>query len=241
MSKPQGTLYVLPNTIVPKASAATILPKDMQEEVAALDGLIAESFPAGKRYMSAFLSTEQQKTFPIAPLPESLDKAQLDYLLGPIKKGGKWGLISDAGLACVADPGSKLVFEARKRKIAVKVVSGPSTLLLSLIHSGFSGNSFAFVGYLPTDPKERQKKLKLLEKRMSEENQTQIVIEAPYRNHALLQHLVDELSSEIWLSVSVDLHMETEEVFTMKVSEWKKTPLPDLKKRLAVFVMAARY
>jgi 16S rRNA (cytidine1402-2'-O)-methyltransferase len=232
---------VLPNTLVAKASPATILPQNMQETVASLDGLIAESFSAGKRYIGAFLSVEKQKTFPIAPLPERLDRGQIDFLLEPLQKGESWGLISDAGLACVADPGSKLVFQARKRKIQVQVISGPSSLLLALIHSGFSGNNFAFIGYLPTEERERRKKLQLLEKRMREEKQTQIFIEAPYRNEALLSRLLEELSPEIWLSISVDLHSDREEVFTKTISEWRKSPLPDLKKRLAVFVLAANY
>lgn len=233
MKKP--ALLLLPNVLADIPHHEPFLPASVDKAVASLDGLIAESEKGGRRFLSRFKHEKKTHEIPIALLNEHTQDKDLDFLLEPIKKGERWGLVSDSGLPCIADPGSKLVTLARKRGIAIQAFSGPSSILLALMLSGFSGQRFSFVGYLDKDSARRIQEIKKLEK----EEGTQIFIETPYRNMALLQDLLKTLKDGTLLACAWELTTQEQGVISQPVEIWKKSPLPTLEKRNCVFLISS--
>jgi len=148
----------------------------------------------------------------------------LKSLLQPALEGHDVGLISEAGLPAIADPGAALVQAAHGLGIAVQPLSGPSSLLMALGASGLNGQSFAFVGYLPIDAGERGQRIRDLEALSKRAQQTQLMIETPYRNEALLGAMLAHLRGDTWLSVSSGLTLNTGWTHTARVSAWKGAP-----------------
>jgi 16S rRNA (cytidine1402-2'-O)-methyltransferase len=161
---------------------------------------------------------------------------ELAALLQPLKEGHDVGVLSEAGCPAVADPGAAIVQLAQAAGIHVVPLVGPSSLLMALMASGFNGQNFAFVGYLPIASHERAKALKLLEKKAIAEHQTQIFIETPYRNHKLMEEMVETLLPTTNLCVAVDVSLPSEWIRTHNMATWKKQ-MPDIQKRPAVFLI----
>ena len=157
-----------------------------------------------------------------------------DYL-EPVFKGSDIGLLSEAGLPGIADPGAKIVALAHQKKITVTPLSGPSSIIMALISSGLNGQNFTFNGYLPVKPAERSARLRDLEKKAGE-GFAQIFMETPYRNQKMLESVLSVCRNETLLCIAADITLPTESIRTMKISEWKKS-LPLLNDRLVVFVM----
>ena len=235
----RGTLYVLPNLIGDQRHHEPFIPSSVDKVVAALDGLISESESGGRRFLGRFKTEKPAHLIPLALYNEHTPDADLDFYLEPLMKGEKWGLISDAGLPCIADPGSKLVRRARQKGITVQVFSGPSAIVLALMHSGFSGQKFMFHGYLDKDSQAKTSQFKNLETISKKEGVTQIFMEAPYRNQQLLENLINELDDETWLCAAWDLTMPTQGVYSHPVKVWKKSPLPNIDKKNTVFLIQA--
>ncbi len=149
--------------------------------------------------------------------------------------GNDLGLMSEAGLPCIADPGARLISVAHREKIKVIPLSGPSSILMALISSGMNGQKFTFNGYLPVKPEERVSKLKELEKK-AREGFTQIFMETPYRNQKILNDILKTCSSDMHLCIASDLTLPGESIITKKLPEWK-ADMPDLNKRMVVFVL----
>jgi 16S rRNA (cytidine1402-2'-O)-methyltransferase len=147
--------------------------------------------------------------------------------------------VSEAGVPAVADPGALLVRRAHERGIRVVPLVGPSSILLALMASGLNGQSFAFHGYLPIDANERTKRLRELEQQSRKARQTQIFIETPYRNRALLDTLLATCAPSTLICVAVDLTLPTETIVSRAASDWKKASAPDLHKRPAIFLLLA--
>lgn len=232
-------LLLLPNVLGDVKHHALYLPASVDKAVATLDGLIAESPAAGRRYLSRFTTKKSTNEIPIALFNEHTPDADIDFLLAPIRKGERWGLISDGGVPCVADPGSKLVQRATQSGIVVQAFVGPSSLLLALMLSGLPGQRFYFAGYLDKEPIRRAAEIKELQRRSKSDDATQIFIEAPYRNMHMLDSLVNTLGDDVRLCVAWNLTMATQGVLSQKVEKWKKSPLPNLEKKAAVFLIKA--
>jgi 16S rRNA (cytidine1402-2'-O)-methyltransferase len=231
-------LLLLPNLLGEIRHHEPFFPTSVDKAVQTLNGLIAESEQGGRRFLSHFYSTKEAHEIPIALFNEHTPDTDLDFLLEPIlRKGERWGLVADAGLPCVADPGAKLVQRARKIGVVVQAFIGPSAILLSLMLSGFNGQRFTFHGYLDKEPKKRQDQIKKLEKVAKGEQYTQIFIETPYRNQHTLEALVETLNDASWLCVAWDLTLPTQGVLSQPVATWKKSPLPNLAKRNAIFLI----
>jgi len=237
MEKP--TLLLLPNLLGESRHHEPFLPSSVDKAVASLDGLIAESPQAGRRYLGRFETKKPAAEIPIALLNEHTPDADLDFLLEPIHKGERWGLVSDGGLPCIADPGSKLVRRARQTGIVIQAFVGPSSIMLSLMLSGLPGQRFNFHGYLAPTPDYRNKQIKQLEGVSAKEKSTQIFIEAPYRNKHLIESLLETLDDKTWLCVCWDLTLTTQGVLSQPVVLWKKSPLPNLEKKAAIFLVSA--
>ena len=150
------------------------------------------------------------------------------------------GIVSEAGCPAVADPGANLVALAHKHGFEVRPLVGPSSLLLALMASGANGQNFAFKGYLPSEKNERIQRLKALEQRSRQQNETQLFIETPYRNDALLADAVENLHPETRLCVATDLTLPTQEIISRTIAQWRKRKeMPNLKKRPTIFVLYA--
>jgi len=233
----QAALLLLPNLIGEHRHHEPFLPASVDKAVSTLDGLIAESVTAGRRYLGRFETKKAAHEIPIAIYDKRTPDGDLDFLLDPIRKGERWGLVSDAGLPCIADPGSRLVLRAKQLGINVQSFVGPSSILLALMGSGLPGQRFAFHGYLDKDVAKMKKQIALLEKRAHEEVATQIFMETPFRNPQTLETVLATLQDKTLLSVAWELTLTGQGILTHPVSTWKKIALPNLEKRNALFLI----
>jgi len=246
-----GTLYLIPNTLGPADPAladplATLIPEQVQQLARRLDCFIAENAKTTRAFLKllgqrAPLARPLQE-IEIAELNLHTPAAALPGLLAPLLAGRDTGLISEAGVPAVADPGADLVRLAHARGIAVRPLVGPSSLLLALMASGLNGQSFAFHGYLPTDAAQRSKRIRQLEERSRQERQTQLFIETPYRNHALLSALCSACQPGTLICVATDLTLATESVRTHTAAVWKTglaARAAELHKKPTVFLLLA--
>ncbi len=238
-SRALGRLLLVPNSLDLGAEASglppltDVLAPGVLQVAARLEHWVVENAKTAR----AFLKRVHAVT-PLAQPLQALDIVELPRakgtpprtpppmgaLLAPALAGHDLGLLSEAGLPAVADPGAALVLEAHAKGIEVVTLPGPSALLLALAASGLNGQSFAFVGYLPTEAAARAAKLRELEARSRHEHQTQIFIETPYRNSALLQALVEALQPTTWLSVSCGLTLPAGFTRTDRVQAWRQRP-----------------
>ncbi|RLD32544.1 MAG: SAM-dependent methyltransferase, partial [Bacteroidetes bacterium] len=157
----------------------------------------------------------------------------------PLLENHDMGLLSEAGVPGVADPGSDIVQLAHQNNIKVIPLVGPSSLLLALMASGLNGQQFAFSGYLPIQSHQRKKAIQSLEKRSKIENQSQLFIETPYRNISLLNDILNTCQSGTLLCVAADITLDSEFIQTKRIKEWK-AKLPDIHKKPAIFILLAR-
>lgn len=234
-------LLLLPNLLGDYRHPEVFLPSSVFKAMQTIDGLIAESEGEGRRYLKRFETRKPAAEIPIALFNEHTPDKDLDFFLEPILKGERWGLVSDAGLPCIADPGSKLVRLATQKGIAVQAFVGPSSILLALMLSGLSGQKFFFHGYLDKEPAKRKEQIKKLEKQSQGEGATQIFMEAPYRNRHLLEALLQTLSDQTLLAVAWDLTLPTQGVMTQSLAQWKKCTLPNIEKKPTIFLIHASY
>lgn len=247
-----GTLYLIPNTLGQTDggetnSLAWVIPAEVQRVTASLDYFIAENAKTTRAYLksisSAFPLAKAIQDIRISELNINTDASALPGLLAPLKNGQDAGLISEAGVPAVADPGANLVRLAHQQGIAVRPLVGPSSLLLAVMASGLNGQSFAFNGYLPVDPVARAKRIKTLEERSRQEKQTQLFIETPYRNHALLEALANGCQVGTLICVATDLSLASESIRTQTASAWKSQlasgKAPDFHKKPTVFLLLA--
>ena len=241
-----GTLYLIPNSLGPGA-LDEVLPASVRQTTAKLDYFIAENAKTARAFLKLVSTThplgKPLQEIEIRELNINTAASELPALLAPLLAGRNAGLVSEAGVPAVADPGADLVRLAHQKNIPVKPLVGPSSILLALMASGLNGQSFAFQGYLPTDSGQRANRLRQLEQRSRQEKQTQIFIETPYRNEAMLEAIANHCTSSTLLTVATDLTLATETVRTQPVQIWKNEMtagrFPDFKKKPTVFLLLA--
>jgi 16S rRNA (cytidine1402-2'-O)-methyltransferase len=236
----KGTLYLIPNTLGDgdEAALAAVLPAPVRERAGTLASYIGENAKTTRAFLKRVGTTRPIQEIEIRELNVNTPAAEIDRLLAPLLAGVDTGLVSEAGVPAVADPGALLVRRAHERGIRVVPLVGPSSILLALMASGLNGQSFAFHGYLPVDASERAKRLRELEQQSRKAKQTQIFIETPYRNRALLDTLIATCAPSTLVCVAADLTLPTETIVSRPVSDWKKAA-PDLHKRPAIFLLLA--
>lgn len=248
-----GILYLIPTLLSPPDTSsaeqlAASIPLEVQKLTASLDYFIAENAKTARAYLKLIaqttpLSTPLQQIL-IHELNVNSPPARLPELLAPLQAGRHAGLISEAGVPAVADPGADLVRLAHQQAIAVRPMTGPSSLLLAVMASGLNGQSFAFNGYLPVDAAQRAKRIKSLEERSRQEHQTQLFIETPYRNLALLEALLASCHPATLLCAAIDLTTSAEQICTRTVAQWKSLMgterMPSLQKKPTVFLLLAQ-
>ena len=235
--KEKGKLYLIPNTLgdVPLSK---ILPQGNLDTIMTIKDFIVEDLKNARRFLSKAGWRGQIESLNFYVLNEHSRAKDIQYHLLKAEKGRDIGLLSDAGVPCVADPGADIVAMAHYKGIQVIPLVGPSSILLSLMGSGFNGQNFAFLGYLPRDRGPREKRLKDLEKIAYSKNQTQIFIEAPYRNNHMLESLIKTCSNSTKICVARDISLDEEIIISQTVAEWKKQKtLPELHKRNTIFLL----
>lgn len=233
-------LYLFPNLIFDEELHGNQLPVSVDTAVAQITGLIAESEKEGRRFLRRFVfaSPKTFRDIPIRLLNEHSTESDKRELLKEIKQG-TWGLVSDCGMPCLADPGADLVLMARENGIAVETFAGPSSILFALVLSGLGGQHFTFHGYLPKDETQLALELRRIEKLSAKEKSTHLFIETPYRNLKMFQKLLSTLGDSSWLCVACDLSAPNQYVQTKRVSAWKKNNPPEIDKRPTVFLIKA--
>jgi 16S rRNA (cytidine1402-2'-O)-methyltransferase len=244
-----GTLYLVPNTLGPLEAAphalSHILPEQVQDIASKLEYFVAENAKTARAFLK-LVAIDHPLARPlqeikISELNVNTPPAALSALLAPLLEGIDAGLVSEAGVPAVADPGADLVRLAHQHGITVRPLVGPSSLLLAVMASGLNGQSFAFNGYLPTDPAQRTKRIQQLEQRSRAEKQTQLLIETPYRNAAMLEALVSACQPGTLVCVATDLSLPTESVRTLTAAKWKAALAankgPDFHKKPTVFLL----
>lgn len=239
-----GILFLIPNTLGDTEALSSVLPEQVQQITSQLDYFVAENAKTARAFLKlvnanhALAKPLQEIT--ISELNVNTPAAALAGLLAPLLAGRDGGLVSEAGVPAVADPGADLVRLAHQHNIPVRPLVGPSSLLLAVMASGLNGQSFAFNGYLPTDAGQRATRIKELETRSRKEKQTQLFIETPYRNAAMLEALVAACASSTLVCVATDLSLASETIRTMTAAQWKSAKAPDFHKKPTVFLLLAQ-
>lgn len=252
MTMSPGTLYLIPNTLGPANAndadpLSHIIPAEVRAISSRIDYFIAENAKATRAFLK-LIAVKNPLAKPlqqinIAELNVNTPASALPALLEPLLGGQDAGLISEAGVPAVADPGANLVRMAHARGLIVRPLVGPSSLLLALMASGLSGQNFAFNGYLPVDPALRAKRIGELEERSRLDKQTQLFIETPYRNAHLLEALTGNCQPATLICVATDLTLPSESVKTQAAAKWKNDlksgKAPDFNKKPTVFLLLA--
>ena len=240
-----GTLYLIPNTLGKRDEfdpLVDVIPAGVQQITASLDYLVAENAKTARAFLKKLSETSPLakpiQQIEIRELNVNTREGELAALLAPIREGRDGGLLSEAGVPAVADPGANLVRLAHTKGVRVRPLVGPSSILLAVMASGLNGQSFAFNGYLPVDAGERAKRLRELEQLSRKARQTQVWIETPYRNGPLLEAMRQHCAGTSLLSIAVDLTLPSETIVTLPISDWRPERLA-LNKRPAIFSLLA--
>lgn len=234
MTSDFGNLYLIPTTLGATAPLE-VLPLSVKKAIDHIDEYIVENEKSARRFIKAIQPQKDQGKLIFHTLNKYTQLEELPEFFEGLTSGKDVGLISEAGCPGVADPGAEVVAMAHDKNIRVVPMVGPSSILLALMASGLNGQSFAFHGYLPVDKKERKQRIKELERISRGFKQTQIFIETPYRNMALLNDLLSHCKPDTQLCIATDISLPSEEIHTRTVSEWNRD-FPDVHKRPSIFL-----
>jgi 16S rRNA (cytidine1402-2'-O)-methyltransferase len=225
-------LYVIPSPVGGRAADA--LPASALDVVRSLRAFAVENAKSARAFLS-----DVGMPVPIQEIQISVLEENTSREIKALKAGTSLGLLSEAGCPAIADPGASLVEAAHREGIQVVPLVGPSSIVLALMASGLEGQRFAFCGYLPRESEQRKKRIKELEARSRKERETQVFIETPYRNDALLAALLESCRSETRLCLASDLTLHSETIATKDIEQWRKAR-PAVGKRPTVFLLLAR-
>ncbi|HAZ74406.1 MAG TPA: SAM-dependent methyltransferase [Rikenellaceae bacterium] len=199
---------------------------------------VVEEVRTARRFLSKYGQKGHIDELDFHELNEHTSQEEVVTLLG-LFTSGDVGLMSEAGLPAVADPGARLVKLCHENDIEVVPLVGPSSLMMALMGSGLNGQCFEFCGYIPAKPEQRKQTLKTLEKQSRSASRSEIIIETPYRNDTLFSDMIETLSPDTQLCIAADISLETQFIKTRKVSEWRKSPI-SIGKRPCVFILLAQ-
>lgn len=233
-----GTLYLIPSTLVDNAVERS-LPPQVHQCINSLTHYIVENEKTARAFLKSAGITTPQNQLTLYPYDKKTTRQELHEYIQVLKQGTDMGLLSEAGCPGVADPGAEIVAMAHGASIRVDPLVGPSSILLAIMASGMSGQCFTFHGYLPISGPDRVKRLKDLERNAERYRQTQVFIETPFRNNALLSDILKACLPDTLLHISVNLTGPEQQTTTLSVSEWRKRTI-DLHKQPAVFCLYRR-
>ncbi len=233
----KGQLYLIPSPLGDN-DPAEVIPAPVLERLRGLKTFVVEEVRTARRYLSRAGLKGQIEGLEFHVLNEHTPEAEVEALAALFDGGQDVGLITEAGLPAVADPGSALVALCHRRGIRVVPFVGPSSLMMALMASGLNGQSFAFLGYLPAKTDERRNAIRNIEKQSAARHQTQIFIETPYRNDAMLEDLLRICAPGTRLCIAADITLPEETIRTRTVAQWRKEPMT-IGKRPCVFMILA--
>jgi 16S rRNA (cytidine1402-2'-O)-methyltransferase len=233
-----GTLYLIPVTLGDDM-VQHVIPDYVLNVARNLETFVVESEKSARHFLSTIKTLKPVRELNLHLLNEHTDMKVLPDLLAPLLAGQNVGLMSDAGCPAVADPGAQLVQLAHKKGIKVVPMVGPSSILLSLMASGLNGQQFAFLGYLPVEKLQRNQKLKEIEKRSASHKETQLFIETPYRNQAMMDAILQTCHAQTQLCIACDVSLPSEMIVTKSIASWKTSPPIDIHKRPCLFLILA--
>lgn len=233
-----GVLYLIP-TPLGDVAPEWVMPPQAINQLLKLQHLIAENSRTTRRLIARIEGHRPIENLHIYELNKFVGDADIVSFIRPLLEGYDTGLLSEAGSPCIADPGALIVRQAHLNNIKVVPLTGPSSITLALMASGFNGQNFCFLGYLPIQPAERTKAITTIEKNAINHRQTQIFMETPFRNNQLLEILLKICNPTTLLSISANIGMPDEVIQTMPIAGWKKNKA-DFHKKPAIFLLSGQ-
>lgn len=230
----KGTLYLIPTVIAENTNE--VIPKQVTDGIKQLDYFLVENLRTARRYISSLRLGITIEDLEFEVLDKKTSQLEVTKLLSPLLKGKNIGILSESGCPGIADPGAIAVAWAHDNGVRVVPLVGPSSLMMALMASGFNGQRFSFHGYLPIDRNQLSSTLKKLENESGQFNQTQVFIEAPFRNNQLLKNLTEQCNPQTRLCVARDITGHEEFIQTKTIKEWRNIDI-DLHKRPTVFIL----
>ena len=231
----EAAIYLIPVTLGDTA-IDHVLPSYNKEVIFGIRHFIVEDVRSARRFLKKVDSSINIDALTFYPLNKHTSAQEMSTYLSPLAQGNPMGVISEAGCPAVADPGADVIAVAQRKNYKVVPLVGPSSIILSVMASGFNGQSFAFNGYLPVEQSDRIRKIKELEQRAYNENQTQIFIETPYRNNKMAEDIVRTCRPQTRLCIAANITLDGEYIHTKTVHEWRGK-LPDLNKMPCIFLI----
>ncbi|WP_299157435.1 SAM-dependent methyltransferase [uncultured Tenacibaculum sp.] len=231
----KGKLYLIPTTLG-DTEPLEVMPLSVKKVIEHLDYFIVENEKSARRFIKKITPAKAQSSLQLMLLDKYSDDFEIQNYLDICDKGISIGLLSEAGVPAVADPGASIAKLAHEKGVQVVPLVGPSSILMAMMASGMNGQNFAFNGYLPIDKSDRKKAIKDLEKISRDKNQSQIFIETPYRNEKMLDDLRTTLSPDTRICVACDITLPSEYIKTYTAKEWKNVKT-DLHKRPTIFII----
>ena len=228
-------LYLIPN-LISENSENYVITNFIKEKILEIKFYIVENVREARRYLKKLNTDINIDDLTFYELNKYTKDDEIYDFLKETNNNNDFGLISDAGLPCIADPGSVIVKIAHQKGIKVVPLVGPSSIFMALMSSGLNGQNFAFNGYIPIEKNAKINKIKQLEQKVKKENQSQIFMDTPYRNNKLLDDLISTLQSETNLCIAFDITGKNEFITTKKIAEWKKQK-PNLDKKPCMFII----
>lgn len=235
MAVKKGILYLIPTTLG-ESKPEWVIPAGVLANSRRLKHFIAENERSARRYLKAIGTEHPLDELEFFILDKRSKAVDIPQMIAPLLQGTDMGLISEAGLPGIADPGALAVAACHQNKIKVVPGTGPSSIVLALIASGFNGQEFSFHGYLPMNKKDRLHKLRTLENEIRKSGATQIFMETPFRNESLFEDLINHCAPGTEICVATDITLQSEVITTRTVDEWIKHP-PKIDKRPCIFLM----
>lgn len=231
----ENALYLIPVQLS-DGDLAAVLPATNTVIVREIKHFIVENVRSARRFLKKCDRSINIDELTFYELNRHTDPREIASYLAPLEAGNAMGVISEAGCPAIADPGADVVAIAQRKGLKVRPLVGPSSILMGLMGSGFNGQSFTFLGYLPIDGGDRQRKFKEMEHNIIHNDQTQIFIETPYRNNALIATMIKSLPSHLRLCVASDITGEKESIVTRSIKEWGKVEY-DYSKTPTIFLL----
>lgn len=235
MNNQKGKLYLIPTTLGDN-EPLEVLPYSVKKIIEELDYFIVENEKTARRFIKKITPKKSQPSLNLYKLDKYAEEMEVRTYLDVCDDGISVGLLSEAGVPAIADPGAEVVKLAHEKGVSVVPMVGPSSIVLAMMASGFNGQNFAFNGYLPIDTSERKKAIKDLERLSKEKKQSQIFIETPYRNEKMFADLKSTLTPTAMLCIACDITLQDEYIKTLAIKDWKNEH-PDLHKRPTIFII----
>ncbi len=232
-----ASLYLIPITLG-ETELSPVLPADNSTIILSLKYFIVENIRTARRFLKQVDRSMNIDELTFFELNKHTDIKAIGEYLKPLTDGHSVGIMSEAGCPGIADPGAEVVRLAHQKDLHIVPLVGPSSILLAMMASGMNGQNFAFNGYLPIKKNEKQQHLKMLEGRIFKENQSQVFIEAPYRNLQLLDDLIHCCAENTKLCIACNITCADEYIKTKTITQWKKG-IPDIQKKPAIFILGS--